>query len=34
MDLIELLSLCVSKNASDLHISSWVKPMIRIDGEL
>ncbi|WP_100550622.1 type IV pilus twitching motility protein PilT [Caedibacter taeniospiralis] len=34
MNLKELLSLCVSRKASDLHISSGVLPMLRIDGHM
>ena len=32
MNLTELLSLCISKKASDLHLSSGAKPRLRIDG--
>ncbi len=34
MDLIELLRLCVEKNASDLHLSSGQPPIFRINGDL
>ncbi|WP_440682565.1 type IV pilus twitching motility protein PilT [Cysteiniphilum halobium] len=34
MNLTELLSLCISKKASDLHLSSGAKPKLRIDGHL
>lgn len=34
MDVIELLQLTVKNNASDLHLSSGVSPMIRVDGEM
>ena len=34
MDIQSLLSLCVSRRASDLHLSSGVPPMMRIDGDL
>lgn len=34
MDLAHLLKLAVEKNASDLHISAGLAPLIRIDGEL
>ncbi|MFT5260207.1 MAG: twitching motility protein PilT [Saprospiraceae bacterium] len=34
MNLAELLTFAVENNASDLHISSGLPPMIRIDGEI
>jgi len=34
MELIELLKLTIEKNASDLHITVGVPPVLRIDGEL
>ncbi|WP_116962983.1 type IV pilus twitching motility protein PilT [Fastidiosibacter lacustris] len=34
MNLTQLLSLCVEKKASDLHISSGVAPILRIDGTM
>lgn len=34
MNLTELLSLCISKKASDLHLSSGAKPKLRIDGHI
>ncbi|MCU4674587.1 type IV pilus twitching motility protein PilT [Catenovulum sp. 2E275] len=34
MDITELLSFCVDHNASDLHLSANVPPMIRVDGEV
>ncbi len=34
MDIAELLAFSVKNNSSDLHISSGLPPMIRVDGEL
>ncbi|MBF9001401.1 MULTISPECIES: type IV pilus twitching motility protein PilT [Vibrio] len=34
MDIAELLDFSVKHNASDLHLSSGVPPMVRIDGEV
>jgi twitching motility protein PilT len=34
MDITELLTFTVSQNASDLHLSAGLPPMIRIDGDL
>jgi twitching motility protein PilT len=34
MDITELLSFSVQQNASDLHISSGLPPMIRVDGDI
>ncbi|MGB1238143.1 MAG: type IV pilus twitching motility protein PilT [Pseudomonadales bacterium] len=34
MDITELLSFSVQQNASDLHITSGMPPMIRVDGEI
>jgi twitching motility protein PilT len=34
MDITELLSFSVKHNASDLHLSSGVPPMIRVDGDV
>ena len=34
VDLAQLLALAVSRNASDLHLSAGVAPMIRVDGEV
>ncbi len=34
MDIAELLDFSVKHNASDLHLSAGVPPMIRIDGEV
>lgn len=34
MDISELLSYAVSRGASDLHISSGVAPLVRVDGDL
>ena len=34
MDIAELLDFSVKHNASDLHLSAGVSPMIRIDGEV
>lgn len=34
MDLTELLGLSVKENASDLHLSPGLQPMVRIDGDL
>ena len=34
MDITELLAFCVNNNASDLHLSSGLPPMIRVDGEM
>ena len=34
MDILGLLNLCVSRDASDLHLSVGLPPMLRIDGDL
>ena len=34
MDISELLEFSVKHNASDLHLSAGVPPMVRIDGEV
>lgn len=34
MNIQELLTISIKRNASDLHISSGVPPMIRVDGDL
>ncbi len=34
MDITELLSFSVSSNASDLHLSAGLPPMIRVDGDI
>lgn len=34
MDIKELLTLTANQNASDLHISPWEPPIVRINGEL
>lgn len=34
MDITELLSFSVKQNASDLHLSAGVPPMIRVDGDV
>ena len=34
MDIAELLDFSVKHNASDLHLSAGVSPMVRIDGEV
>ena len=34
MDITELLAFSVKQNASDLHLSAGVPPMIRVDGEM
>ena len=34
MDISELLSFSVKNNASDLHLSSGLPPMIRVDGDI
>lgn len=34
MDITDLLTLCVGKGASDLHLSPQLPPLLRIDGEL
>ncbi|MCP4409665.1 MAG: Flp pilus assembly complex ATPase component, partial [Gammaproteobacteria bacterium] len=34
MDMTQLLAFCVKNGASDLHISSGVPPMIRVDGDV
>lgn len=34
MDIAELLSFAVKQNASDLHLSAGVPPMIRVDGDV
>ena len=34
MDIAELLSFAVKNNASDLHLSAGLPPMIRVDGDI
>lgn len=34
MNLEQLLSECIDKKASDLHLSTGVAPVMRIDGDL
>ena len=34
MDLSELLGFAVNNGASDIHVSSGLSPLIRIDGEI
>src|SRR5210317_2308448 len=34
MDIAELLAFTVKNNASDLHLSSGLPPMIRVDGDI
>ena len=34
MDIAELLAFAVKNKASDLHLSSGLPPMIRVDGDL
>ena len=34
MDIGELLAFCVKNNASDLHLSAGLPPMIRVDGDV
>ena len=34
MDISGLLTFAVKNNASDLHLSSGVPPMIRVDGDI
>ncbi len=34
MDIAELLAFSVKHNASDLHLSSGLPPMIRVDGDI
>src|SRR5689334_13303289 len=34
IDMAELLRLMVEKNASDLHITMGVPPMLRVDGQI
>ena len=34
VDITQLLSFAVKHNASDLHLSSGVPPMIRVDGDV
>ena len=34
LDITELLSFSVSNGASDLHLSSGLPPMIRVDGDM
>jgi twitching motility protein PilT len=34
MDITELLTFGVKNNASDLHLSSGMPPVIRVDGEI
>lgn len=34
MDITELLAFSAKNNASDLHLSAGMPPMIRVDGEV
>ena len=34
VDVAQLLSFAVKNNASDLHLSGGVPPMIRVDGDI
>jgi len=34
MDIAELLAFSVKNNASDLHLSAGLPPMIRVDGDM
>ncbi|MCP3851305.1 MAG: type IV pilus twitching motility protein PilT [Gammaproteobacteria bacterium] len=34
MDITELLAFCAKNNASDLHLSAGLPPMIRVDGDI
>ena len=34
MDITELLAFSVKNNASDLHLSADLPPMIRVDGDI
>ena len=34
MDITELLAFSVKHNASDLHLSAGLPPMIRVDGDI
>ena len=34
MDIAQLLAFAVKNNASDLHLSSGLPPMIRVDGDI
>ena len=34
MDIAELLTFSVKNNASDLHLSAGLPPMIRVDGDI
>lgn len=34
MNIAELLAFCVNNNASDLHLSAGMPPMIRVDGDI
>lgn len=34
MDIAQLLTFCVKQGSSDLHLSSGVEPMIRVDGDI
>ncbi|HAD88997.1 MAG TPA: twitching motility protein PilT, partial [Alteromonas macleodii] len=34
MDITELLAFSVKNNASDLHLSAGLPPIIRVDGEM
>ena len=34
MDIAELLTFSVNNGASDLHLSSGMPPMIRVDGDM
>ena len=34
MDITELLAFGVKNNASDLHLSAGMPPMIRVDGDM
>ncbi len=34
MDITELLAFSAKNNASDLHLTAWLPPIIRVDGEM
>ena len=34
MDITQLLALSIKEGASDLHLSAWLPPILRIDGDL
>ena len=34
MNIIELLTFAIKNNASDLHLSAGMPPLIRVDGEI